>query len=71
MVITLLITLLVEVPIDNRIWEWTVESIPADRTGERTVWQDYHAYRPLAAMLSFAAYAWGVLTWPHVARSNA
>ena len=65
MVVTPGITLLVEVPIDNLIREWTVATIPAGWMEHRTMWKDFHAARTLSAVLSFAAYTWSVITWPH------
>ena len=65
MVLTLLITLLVEVPIDDQIRQWTVDNIAADWTDQRAIWKEYHGWRTLSAVLSFAGYAWAVLTWPH------
>lgn len=54
MVITLLITLLVEVPIDNQIRTWTPANIPDDWTSLRTTWKQFHFYRTITSILSFA-----------------
>jgi hypothetical protein len=58
MVVTLLITVLVEVPIDNRIAQWTVETIAADWKDQRLTWDRFHAARTFTAIASFAAYLW-------------
>ncbi|PSK89795.1 DUF1772 domain-containing protein [Taibaiella chishuiensis] len=54
MIVTLLITLLVEVPIDNQIRTWTSDRIPADWRELRATWKQFHAYRTLTSILSFA-----------------
>jgi hypothetical protein len=61
MVVTLLITLLVEVPIDNMIAQWTVETIPAGWKEQRLTWDRFHAARTFTAIASFAAYLWSAL----------
>lgn len=53
MIVTLLITLLVEVPIDNQIRTWTSDRIPADWRALRATWKQFHAYRTLSSILSF------------------
>lgn len=53
MIVTLLITLLVEVPIDNQIRTWTSTSIPDNWTDLRATWKQFHAYRTLTSILSF------------------
>ncbi|MFZ1685779.1 MAG: DUF1772 domain-containing protein [Flavobacteriales bacterium] len=58
MVVTLLITLLVEVPIDNRIAEWTVDTIPTDWKDQRLTWDHFHTARTFTAITSFASYLW-------------
>lgn len=61
MVATLLITLLVEVPIDNSIREWTVSTIPEDWKEQCLVWQRFHALRTATAVAAFGTYLWSVL----------
>jgi uncharacterized membrane protein len=53
MVVTLIITVAVEVPIDNQIKEWTADTIPSNWTGLRSTWDRYHALRTLTSVLSF------------------
>ncbi len=56
MVVTLMITLLVEVPIDNMIAVWTVDTIPSDWKDARLTWDRFHALRTFTAIASFATY---------------
>jgi hypothetical protein len=53
--VALLITLLVEVPIDNQIRTWTVQTIPADWTTMRARWQVYHTGRTFLSLASLAS----------------
>jgi len=53
MIISLLITLLVEVPIDNRIKTWTTTTIPDNWVALRATWKEFHFYRTLTSILSF------------------
>jgi uncharacterized membrane protein len=58
MIIALVITLGVEVPIDNQIKTWTAETVPSNWTELRSTWATYHAARTfisLASLLSFGA----------------
>ncbi|NLG71535.1 MAG: DUF1772 domain-containing protein [Chloroflexi bacterium] len=48
-VIALLITLLVNVPIDNQITQWTVQSLPAGWETIRDRWEFFHTLRTLAS----------------------
>ncbi|MBS1582865.1 MAG: DUF1772 domain-containing protein [Bacteroidetes bacterium] len=61
MVATLLITLLVEVPIDNLIRDWTVSTIPEGWQEQRLVWKQFHALRTATAVAAFVTYLWSVL----------
>ncbi|HET8573195.1 MAG TPA: DUF1772 domain-containing protein [Edaphocola sp.] len=58
---TLLITLLVEVPIDNRIKRWEIHSLPDNWTGLRQKWQRYHTLRTFTCMGSFSLLLFGTL----------
>lgn len=60
-VIALLITLGIEVPIDNQIKEWTAMTAPSDWKSIRDRWEFYHALRTFASLLSFACYVLGVM----------
>jgi hypothetical protein len=61
MVITLIITVGVEVPIDNLIKTWTPETIPSNWTDLRATWDRYHALRTLTSVLSFVLLSVGVV----------
>ena len=61
-VIALLITFLVEVPIDNQIGTWTVQTIPADWTELRARWQVFHAARTFVSLASLASLILAVLS---------
>jgi uncharacterized membrane protein len=61
-VIALLITLLVEVPIDNQIRTWTTEKIPADWTTLRSRWQVFHKARTFVSLASLASFLLAVLS---------
>jgi uncharacterized membrane protein len=61
MIVTLLITVGVEVPIDNQIKTWTVETIPDNWTELRQTWDRFHALRTLTSILSFISLTIGVL----------
>jgi uncharacterized membrane protein len=61
-VAALLITLLVEVPIDNQIRTWTPETIPADWTTMRARWQVFHTARTFLSLASLASLILAVLS---------
>ncbi len=54
---TLLITVLILVPIDNAIKEWTSATIPLDFEKIRYKWKTYHAIRTFISLTSFASFA--------------
>jgi len=49
-IIALIITVGIEVPIDNKIKTWTVESIPADWQNIRDKWEVYHTLRTFVSL---------------------
>jgi len=55
MVGVLVITLTVEVPIDNQIKTWTVATLPADWQMLRDRWEFYHALRTFLSIAALAA----------------
>ena len=63
MIITLVITVGVEVPIDNQIKMWTVDSIPEDWKLLRLKWDKFHTARTFTSIGSFAFYIAGMLRW--------
>lgn len=60
-VIALLITLIVEVPIDNQIREWTVTSLPANWEQLRDRWELFHVIRTWASVIGLALLIAGAL----------
>ena len=61
MVVTLIITVGVEVPIDNQIKAWTVDTIPENWQSLRQTWDNFHTTRTFTSISSFAPYAIGML----------
>jgi uncharacterized membrane protein len=61
-VVALLITLLVEVPIDNQIRTWTAETVPADWTTLRARWQVFHTARTFVSLAGVASLILAVLS---------
>jgi uncharacterized membrane protein len=49
----LLVTLLINVPIDNRIKRWSLETLPSDWKSIRDRWELYHAVRTFASLGGF------------------
>jgi hypothetical protein len=62
-IVALLITLLVEVPIDNQIRTWTAETAPADWTTLRARWQVFHTARTFVSLASLGCLIASVLSW--------
>ena len=60
-IVTLLITLLVEVPIDNQIKTWTAETIPSDWGAIRERWQYFHTARTFVSLASFGSMAIAII----------
>jgi uncharacterized membrane protein len=61
MALTLVITVSVEVPIDNQIKTWTVETIPENWTDLRSKWNDFHTLRTFTSILGFVSLSIGVI----------
>jgi uncharacterized membrane protein len=59
-VITLLITILVEVPIDNQLKQWTASTVPAQWEGIRQRWKLFHTFRTFTSLASFAFFAMAI-----------
>lgn len=49
-VIALLVTLVVEVPIDNKIMTWTVATLPDNWENLRDRWETFHVIRTVASV---------------------
>ncbi|WP_043097016.1 anthrone oxygenase family protein [Kallotenue papyrolyticum] len=60
-VVALLITLIVEVPIDNQIRAWTVATLPADWQALRDRWEVFHELRSWASVVGLALIVGGAL----------
>jgi hypothetical protein len=56
-VAVLLITVLVLVPIDNTIKEWTPSTLPQDFETIRYRWKRFHALRTFLSLTSFACFS--------------
>jgi uncharacterized membrane protein len=61
MVAALVITLAVEVPIDNRIETWTAATLPADWRSIQSRWELWHTVRTFASIAALAAVAIGAV----------
>ena len=59
--VALVITLSVNVPIDNAIARWTVDTLPPDWTSIRNRWESYHAARTFVSLAGFGSALAGVL----------
>jgi hypothetical protein len=70
-VVALLITLLVEVPLDNQFSQWTVTTLPADWQQLRDRWEWFHAIRSWLAVGGLAFLLAGALFWRHSTRTAA
>ena len=60
MVATLIITVAVEVPIDNQIKNWTVDTMPGNWVSLRQTWKEFHMTRTFTSIGSFIFYTLGV-----------
>jgi uncharacterized membrane protein len=56
LLITLIITMTTELPIVNKIRQWTVETIPSDWEAIRDKWVRFHALRVFPALISFGLF---------------
>ena len=62
LVVALVITLTVNVPIDNAIGRWTVQTLPPDWTTSRDRWQAYHTSRTFVSLAAFGC-ALAAILW--------
>jgi len=53
-IIALLITLIVEVPIDNQIMKWTAATLPENWQQFRDRWETFHVIRTFASVAGLA-----------------
>ena len=61
MVITLIITVAIEVPIDNQIKSWTAGTVPANWESLRQKWDTHHTMRTFTSIGSVVFFAWGLI----------
>jgi uncharacterized membrane protein len=61
MLAALVITLAVEVPIDNRIEVWTVATLPADWRAIQARWELFHTIRTFVSIAALVAVAIGAV----------
>jgi hypothetical protein len=61
LVVALVITLTVNVPIDEAIDRWTLESLPPDWTSIRNRWEAFHAARTFVSLAGVGSALAGVL----------
>ena len=55
MVVAMIITLVVNVPIDRQIHSWTTATLPADWNGIRDRWEYFHGLRTLVSLVALAS----------------
>lgn len=61
MVVTLIITVAIEVPIDNQIKTWTTDTLPAGWESLRTTWNRFHTIRTFTSIASFCFLGLGII----------
>lgn len=57
-----LVTVFVEVPIDNQLKQWTITSLPANWPALRDRWEFYHTVRTFVSLAALASVVIGSLT---------
>lgn len=60
-VVSLLITVLIEVPIDNQIKSWTDITVPSNWEAIRNRWQFFHGLRTFTSLAGFASFTASVI----------
>ena len=70
MIGVLVITLAIEVPIDNQIKTWTTATLPADWQEIRSRWSAFHTVRTFLSLGAVAAAVGGALTLRPVHRTE-
>ena len=61
MITTLIITVAVEVPIDNQIKTWTETTVPSNWESLRDTWDQFHTIRTFTSIASVGFFAWGIM----------
>lgn len=62
MLITLIITVGIEVPIDNQIKTWTANTLPGNWKSLRATWNQFHTIRTFTSIASLCFFAAGIIT---------
>jgi hypothetical protein len=57
LIITLIITIGIEVLIDNQIKTWTAQTVPSDWEAIRNRWEFFHTMRTFVSLCSFGFYS--------------
>jgi uncharacterized membrane protein len=60
-IVTLYITVGIEVPMDNQIKQWTVATVPGNWLQIRMRWETFHAIRTFTSLISFAGFTASIL----------
>jgi len=60
-IVALLITILIEVPIDNQIKTWSAATVPSDWEVIRARWNSFHAARTFISLASVASFSLALL----------
>lgn len=60
-IVTLYITVGIEVPTDNQIKQWTASTIPSDWTAIRDRWEGFHTLRTFVSLASFASFTISII----------
>jgi len=71
MIAVLVITLAVEVPIDNQIKVWTTATLPSDWADIRQRWANFHTLRTFVSLGGVAAVVAAALAYPLTPASRA
>ena len=61
MIITLVITVSVEVPIDNQIKTWTEDTVPYNWQNLRQTWDKFHTIRTFTSIASLTFFTLGIV----------
>jgi hypothetical protein len=62
LIAALIVTLLLEVPVDNQTRHWTLATLPANWLAIRARWESYHALRTLLSLISLGLVVAGALS---------
>ena len=60
-IVALIITVAIEVPIDNQIKTWTTTTVPSNWASIRDRWEVYHTIRTFVSLVGVAAFITAIL----------